>query len=194
MPSDAMVARLPLVDPEDLDPERAALHAEIVGGPRAADSGRSAIADDRGRLLGPFNAMLFNPDLGGPMQALGAAIRYRTSLGDDTREIAILVIAAALDSEFEWFAHEPLARAAGVSDETIAAIADGREPAGLGAGDAAVYRGTRALVAGGDLDDAHYAELHAELGTTGCVELVALVGYYRMLALLLRTFRVSTPG
>lgn len=191
---DNTVGRLPALEPDDLDPARAALYAEIVGGPRAADRGGSTIADDRGRLRGPFNAMLFNPEMGGPMQALGAAIRYRTSLTDVRREMAILIVAATQDSSYEWFAHEPHARAAGLSGEVISAIAAGREPRGLDSGDTIVYRATRSLVAEGDLNDATFSELCDELGTTGCVELVALVGYYRMLALALRVFRVPVPA
>jgi 4-carboxymuconolactone decarboxylase len=193
MPGHPADERLPRLEPDELGPRQAALRAEITGGPRAADSGRSPVADERGRLLGPFNAMLFNPDVGGPMQALGAAIRYRTSLGDRRREIAILVVAASLDSAFERFAHEPLARAAGLSEETIAGIARGAGAVGLSGGDAVVHRAARALAEGGDLDDGQYAELRAEVGTTGCVELVALIGYYRMLALMLRVFRVPAP-
>lgn len=191
---DAVDGRLPALDPSELEPARAALYGEITGGPRAADSGRSPLTDERGRLLGPFNAMLFNPSVGAQLQGLGAAIRYQTSLGDSTRELAILVVAAVLDSDFEWFAHERLARAAGVSEETIQAIAAGRTPVGLGDRDEAVLWGARTLVTDGDLSDAQYAELTAQFGTTGCVELVVLVGYYRMLALMLRAFRVPAPG
>jgi 4-carboxymuconolactone decarboxylase len=138
--------------------------------------------------------MLFNPEMGDPMQALGAAIRYRTSLEDGSRELAILVVAAMLDSAFEWFAHEPLARAAGVTEETISAIAEGRDPPDLDARDATIYEAVRTLVSDGDLSDVHYTELSAQLGPTGCVEVVGLVGYYRMLALILRAFRVPVPG
>jgi 4-carboxymuconolactone decarboxylase len=167
------------------------LYAAITGGPRAADRGRSPITDDEGHLLGPFNAMLYNPALGDPMQGLGAAIRYRTSLDAATREVAILVVAATLDSAFEWFAHERLARAADVSEETIARIANGREPDG---DDALTYRAARELIADGDLCDERFAEVEERFGATGCVELVVLIGYYRMLALVLRTFRVSAPS
>lgn len=170
------------------------LYAEITSGARAADQSRSPITDDHGRLVGPFNAMLVNPAVGGPMQALGAAIRYRTSLSEKYREIATLVVAAMLDCGFERFAHEPLARAAGVSDETIDAIAAGCRPTDLDPGAGLVLRSTQSLVERGDLGDAEFLELQAALGTAGCVELVALVGYYRMLALLLATFRVSIPG
>jgi 4-carboxymuconolactone decarboxylase len=183
--------RLDALVPEQLEGPQAQLYAAITGGPRAADSGRSPIVDDEGRLLGPFNAMLYNPALGEPMQGLGAAIRYRTSLEAATREVAILAVAATLDSEFEWYAHERLARGAGVSEETIARIAAGREPDGEAA---LPYRAARELIGEGDLSDALYAEVQQRFGTTGCVELVVLIGYYRMLALVLRTFRVSTPS
>lgn len=186
--------RLPLLDPVALTPPQAALHAKITGGPRAADRARSPITDRGGRLLGPFSAMIVNPAIGDPMQALGAAIRYSTSLRDDHREIATLLVAAELDSPFEWLAHERLARAAGVSESTLVAIATGNEPEGLDHETATVYGSTRSLLASGDLNDAEYEGTRRVLGTTGTVELVSLVGYYRMLALLLRTFRVQTPA
>jgi 4-carboxymuconolactone decarboxylase len=191
MTTEGSPPRLDALAPEQLDGAQAELYAAITGGPRAADRGRSPIVDDEGRLLGPFNAMLYNPALGDPMQGLGAAIRYRTSLDAATREVAILAVAATLDSPFEWYAHERLARGAGVSEETIARIAAGREPDGE---QALPYRAARELIAEGDLSDARFAEVAERFGTTGCVELVVLVGYYRMLALMLRTFRVSAPS
>lgn len=183
--------RLSALAPGQLDGAQAELYATITGGPRAADRGRSPITDGDGHLLGPFNAMLYNPALGDPMQGLGAAIRYRTSLDAVTREIAILTVAATLDSEFEWFAHERLARAAGVSGETIARIAAGREPDG---DQGLPYHAARELITDGDLSDVRFAEVEQRFGATGCVELVVLIGYYRMLALVLRTFRVSAPS
>jgi 4-carboxymuconolactone decarboxylase len=183
--------RLDSLTPDQLDSAQAELYGAITGGPRAADRGRSPITDEAGRLLGPFNAMLYNPALGDPMQGLGAAIRYHTSLDAPTREVAILTVAATLDSEFEWFAHERLARGAGVSDETIARIAAGREPDGEAA---LIHRAARELIVDGDLSEARFAEVEERFGVTGCVELVVLIGYYRMLALVLRTFRVSAPS
>jgi hydroxypyruvate isomerase len=186
-------ARLPLLEPEELTAAQSALHAKITGGPRAADSARSPITDARGRLIGPFSTMIVNPELGDPMQGLGAAIRYRTSFDDAEREIAILTVAVALESSFEWFAHEALARAAGVDAEVLASLSAGIDPYGLSSRASVIYRSTKALLSAGDLDDAQFAELRSVVGTDGSVELVTLVGYYTMLALLLRTFRVLTP-
>jgi AhpD family alkylhydroperoxidase len=183
--------RLQALSQAELDAAQTELYAAITGGPRAADRDRSPIVDEAGHLMGPFNAMLYNPELGQPMQALGASIRYRTSLDAATREIAVLAVAATLDSEFEWYAHERLARGADVTEETIARIADGRAPDGE---DALAYVSVRELLRDGDLSDERFAQLEERFGTTGCVELVVLVGYYRMLALVLGTFRVGAPA
>lgn len=189
----AKAGRLPSLEPGQLTDTQSALHGRIIGGPRAAESARSPIADTAGRLRGPFNAMLFNPEVGEPLQALGAALRYQTSLSDRVREIATLVVATALDSEFERWAHEPLARAAGVGDDAITAIAAGRLPGGLDATEKAVWTATHALVRESDLSDGAFAALETAVGAVGCVEVVTLVGYYRLLALMLRAFRVPVP-
>jgi hypothetical protein len=64
----------------------------------------------------------------------------------------------------------------------------------LGPFTALIYRAARELILDGDLSDGRFAEVEARFGTTGCVELVVLIGYYRMLALVLRSFRVSLPS
>ena len=56
-----------------------------------------------------------------------------------------------------------------------------------------VARTVAALLTRGDLDDAEYREAVGHLGTTGLFELLTLVGYYAMLALQLRVFRVPAP-
>jgi 4-carboxymuconolactone decarboxylase len=49
------------------------------------------------------------------------------------------------------------------------------------------------LLRTGDLSDRAWAELLAAHGTAAAVELVTLVGYYRMVALQLRVLRVPVP-
>jgi 4-carboxymuconolactone decarboxylase len=66
------MTRLPAFDPGRLDPEARAVYRRITAGPRGASA-----VDADGRLVGPFNAMLLSPALGGPLQELGAAVRYR---------------------------------------------------------------------------------------------------------------------
>jgi len=186
-------ARIPKLEPASLDEEQRSLYDEIAGGRRAQGPQRFLLADEQGRLEGPFNAFLLQPRLGSALQALGVAVRYDTGLDDRCREIAILVVAAHWKSAFEWYAHEALGRSAGLGDAELAAVRDGRHGE-LAGREAVVARTVATLAARGDLDDAEYREAVGEVGESGLFELLTLVGYYAALALQLRVFRVPAPG
>jgi len=185
-------ARLPRFEPPALDAEQRALYDAIAGGRRAQGPQLFLLADADGRLEGPFNAFLLQPRLGSALQALGASVRYDTGLDDRCREIAILVVAAHWRSDFEWYAHEAVGRAAGLGDGELAALRDGRH-AELAGRESVVARTAAALVVRGDLDDDEYGEAVACIGPAGLFELLTLVGYYATLALQLRVFRVPAP-
>jgi 4-carboxymuconolactone decarboxylase len=167
-------ARIPKLDPASLDDEQRSLYDAIAGGRRAQGPQLFRLADHGGRLEGPFNAFLLQPRLGSALQAL------------------ILVVAAHWQSAFEQYAHEAVARSAGLGDAELAALRDGR-PGELAGREATVARTAAALAARGDLDDAEYREAVGEVGTEGLFELLTLVGYYATLALQLRVFRVPAP-
>ena len=187
------MARLEVLTPSRLSPGQRELYDEIAGGPRAAGPQLFALTDDAGGLNGPFNAMLYAPGVGHALQALGAAVRYRTELSDRVREIAVLAVAAAWQCDFEMRAHEAIARAAGVTEAEINALrmcgelllSDDLERASLAV--------VRALLLRADLDEVEYSAARDRLGEPALVELSTLVGYYSMLALQLRIFRVATP-
>ena len=212
--------RIPKLEPSALDDDQRSLYDAIAGGRRAQGPQLFRLADSQGRLEGPFNAFLLQPRLGSALQALGSSVRYETGLDDRCREIAILVVAAHWRSDFEWYAHEAVARSAGLGDPELAAVRNAGlgdidpEPAavrdaGLGAPELAAVRDGRhsalagreavvartvaALAARGDLDDAEYREAVSQVGTAGVFELLTLVGYYATLALQLRVFRVPAP-
>ncbi|MFC5820811.1 carboxymuconolactone decarboxylase family protein [Nonomuraea harbinensis] len=173
--------RLRPMPPAQLDADARALYDRINAGPRGA-----SMLDDQGALVGPFNAMLLSPALGDPLQELGAAIRYRSSLTDRCRELAILIVAAHWSSTFELQVHEKIATGLGFTDAQLAAVRTG-EPLSLeDPEEAAVLRVTRALVTNGDLDDEEYTLLPEP----ALFELTTLTGYYATLALQLRVFRV----
>ncbi|HEX3648942.1 MAG TPA: carboxymuconolactone decarboxylase family protein, partial [Pseudonocardiaceae bacterium] len=86
--------RIPRLPPAELDDEQQRLYASITDGPRARNA--FGMVDGNGALGGPFNAMLLHPPIGDPLQRLGAAIRYGSTLSDRAREMAILMVAAAV--------------------------------------------------------------------------------------------------
>ena len=185
-------ARIPKLEPACLDDEQRSLYDAIAGGRRAQGPQLFRLVDENGRLEGPFNAFLLQPRLGSALQALGSSVRYDTGLDDRCREIAILVVAAHWRSDFEWYAHEAVARSAGLDDAELAAVRQGRHAALTGP-EAVVARTVNALVVRGDLDDAEYLEAAEAVGPAGLFELLTLVGYYATLALQLRVFRVPAP-
>ncbi|MFJ3670585.1 carboxymuconolactone decarboxylase family protein [Streptomyces sp. NPDC090106] len=181
--------RLSRLRPDELDDEQATLYAEITAGPRAG--GPFALTDAEGRLEGPFNAMLFSPDLGRSLQDLGAAVRYRTELTPRVREIAVLVVAQVRDSAFERQAHERAGAAAGLTEDELAALREGRDPRLGDAVEHAAWWFTRALARyNGTVDDVAYEAARSALGERALFELSTLVGYYATLALQLRLFKV----
>jgi 4-carboxymuconolactone decarboxylase len=207
-------ARIPKLAPSALDDEQRALYDAITGGRRAQGPQLFRLTDSEGHLEGPFNAFLLQPRLGSALQALGSSVRYDTGLDDRCREIAILVVAAHWASDFEWYAHEAIARSVGLADADLAAIRDGRYAGQAGVRDghhaeraadrdardtvmaereALVARTVAALLTRGDLEDAEYREAVEHLGPAGLFELLTLVGYYATLALQLRVFRVPAP-
>ena len=98
-------SRIKALTPAELNVEQQALYDSIVTGPRAQGPQLFALQDDEGRLNGPFGLMLHVPGLGSALQELGSAVRYRTAMTARIREIAILTVAAATESEFERYAH-----------------------------------------------------------------------------------------
>ncbi|MFJ7213103.1 carboxymuconolactone decarboxylase family protein [Amycolatopsis sp. NPDC098790] len=181
------MTRLPGLTPADLTDDQRELYDAIASGLRAG--GPFPLTDAAGALTGPFNAMLFAPPAGQALQRLGAAVRYETALGDRVRELAILAVADHWDCAFERYAHEPAARAAGVTDAQLAAHS---LPDDLPDVEAAALRFVHALLEG-DVDDATYDEVVPTIGNRVAVELTTLVGYYATLALQLRVFRVTVP-
>ena len=188
-----MPERLPLLRPDDLTPAQRTLYDKLTTGKRAGGPRAFPLTDEEGRLQGPFNGMLLSPELGDALQQVGATIRYAGTLTARQRELATLTVAAAESSSYEWAAHSHLASTAGLTDPQIEAI---RTDAPLTLDDpteAAVLTAARELVRTGDLSDATFATTRDALGLTTLYEVITLVGYYRLLALQLRTFGVTAP-
>jgi alkylhydroperoxidase/carboxymuconolactone decarboxylase family protein YurZ len=195
---------LPWPEPGDLDPAARSVYDAIARGPRAHGPRHFRLTDADGRLEGPFNAMVTAPAVGHALQALGAALRYGGELSDRSREVAILAVAVALRSDFEWYAHAPIARSVGLSDADLGIIAadaalaaslpeaSGAEPT-LSAEELVVLDASRALLRTDTLPDDLLDSVLGTLGNRGLVELVVLVGYYRTLSTCMHACRTPLP-
>ena len=187
-----MLRRTDSLLPDQMDPDQTKLYEAITQGTRAQGPQHFALADEQGRLNGPFGDFLLSPSVGMALQALGAALRYETELSGRARELAILAVAARHRSTFERDAHEAIARALGFTRDELEAIR--RE-------DMTPFEGVEVLVGrtvlallDGDLDEPSWQAAESMLGQRAVFELVTLVGYYSTLALQLRVFRVDSAG
>lgn len=180
--------RIPAIDTRGLGPEQRSLYDAVVGGPRGSGPQHFSLVDSDGRLVGPFNAMLLQPSIGKPLQALGSALRFDSTFTPRERELAILVVAGHWGSSFESDSHTAVAKSIGLSDSEIeaaiaadpSAISDERE--------AAVISTVRDLVRNWTLSDEEWAASVSSVGREVLFELTTLVGYYSLLALQLRVF------
>lgn len=176
--------------PARLEGEALELYEQITTGPRASGPQHFPLTRADGSLTGPFDAFLLNPRLGKALQAVGAAIRYEGSLTPRAREIAILTVAAAWDSDFERDAHEAVGRSVGLTEDELQAIRERRTPQVDDPVERVCAEVALALT-DGDVGDNLWSTAAEALDVPVIFELTTLVGYYATLALQLRVFRVS---
>jgi 4-carboxymuconolactone decarboxylase len=181
------VTRLPGLRREDLEGERLAVYESVC-----RVRGNETLDEDGG-LVGPFNALVYAPEIGGRMLDLLNALNSRTSLGMRTTELVILTVGAHWKAEFEWWAHARRALECGLPAPVIDAIGSERTPDFESPEDGVVYSLARQLVETGRIDDATYAAGERVLGRAGVVELVSLSGYYTLISFLLNSFDVQLP-
>lgn len=187
-----MSRRLASLTPDELTEAQRVVYDGITGGDRLKGTQHFPVVAQDGSLTGPFGIMLHAPGVGDVLQQLGAAIRYRTGLSARVREIGILLVGSSMRSEYEWWAHERVARALGFSDAELEQLSRGvfcsSDPTEQAAADL-----TLALLGGGPVGQAEYERYADVLGAESIIELTTLVGYYRTLAQLMAVFDTEIP-
>lgn len=173
--------RLPELTRDDLDTPQRELYDVFVNGPRQRQASFFAVADTEGVLSGPYRAMLLSPSVGSPMERLGRAIRFESCLPDRLREIAILTVACVNDCALEWNAHEGMALASGIPEQTVMSLR-GSQPVFLDDTDALVHRFVRELLIDHRVDDETFGAVEQGWGRDGVFELIACAGYYQLIA------------
>ncbi|MCO8276721.1 carboxymuconolactone decarboxylase family protein [Actinoplanes sp. TRM 88003] len=186
--------RIDDVDPATMTGEQRALYDIYTSGKRVAPNSPFTLVGPDGRLLGPPAIWIINPAFGRPLQQIGSAVRYGSQIPTRAREIAILLVGHHHKSAFELYAHERAGAAAGLTDDDLAALADGKEPVGLSDIEAVVFRTTVRILEAGTVTDVEFREAAALLTEEGLLELTTIVGYYNMVAWQLAVFDVQPPA
>jgi len=173
------MARLP--DPTgSLSPTAQALYDELVG--------------QRGRIDGMYRSLLNHPELARRVSDLGTFLRFGAgALPAAVRELVILWLARQVGAAYEWVKHEAPARAAGLSDMVIAALRAGAEPLDLDETQQGALVVARCVLACRSIPQDLQETLIGLVGMEGVIELVVLVGFYRMIAGVIFAFDVLLP-
>jgi 4-carboxymuconolactone decarboxylase len=149
------------------------------------------IAGPRGAVVAPFVPLLRSPELAGHVQRLGAHVRYRSSIGVRLTELTILVTASEWQQPVEWAIHAPIAEREGVPRAVIDALSRRERPAPMADDEAAVYDACIELHRERRIADATWARALALFGEQGVVDLIAVNGYYAMLAMVMNGARTK---
>jgi 4-carboxymuconolactone decarboxylase len=180
-------SRLPYLRRDDLDSDGLRVWDGVTG------SRGDGLVNAEGGLIGPFNAFLHAPGVGRRLSALGAAVRFETSLSRRVSELVIITVGARWQAEFEWWAHVPMAREHGVPEAVIEAIARGEDPPLQAADEQAAYAVARQLTTAGQVSQDAYDAAQRLFGDAGMVELISLCGYYTLISFLLNGCGVPLP-
>lgn len=151
------------------------------------------ISARRGAIRGPFAPLMHHPALAERVADLGEFLRFDSTLPGDVRELAILIVARTVGQPYEWFAHEPIARREGLPEDVIARVRSRQDLAGLPPRYSRAARVVQHVLAFESVPQALQDEVRGEFELTGLIELVALVGHYRLIAGVLFAFAVPLP-
>jgi len=172
------MAEIPL---DKMTPAQRTVADAIMSGPRKG-------------MNGPFNAWLRSPELADRLQKVGEYVRFNTSLDKRLNEMAIIMTAQHWGSQYEWYAHAPLAIKAGLDPAIVAAVGAGRKPDNMKDDEAIVWEFTTQLRRDHGVDDAIYAKAVEKFGEPGVMDLVAVNGYYDVVSMTLNVAHVAPPA
>ena len=164
--------------------------------PGAPDDGPTAdlVRARRGGTLSALDRLLLHsPPVAEGWNALLGALRSGTTLPADLRELVVLRVAVLNDAAFEWAAHEPIARRAGLTDLHLRVLRAGTDEPVWSPAQAAVLAFTDASTRAVAVPDAVFAAVQRHLDQRQVVELCALVAGYAMVSRFLVALQVPPP-
>jgi alkylhydroperoxidase family enzyme len=132
------------------------------------------------------------PDLLAPFLGWAAALALQGVLAHRDHELLALRAAWRCGSDFEWAEHVEYARAAGLDDVDISAVAQTSLTAWAGR-DAALLRAADELIASADVSDSTWRELAAHFDRPALVEILFVVGQYTMLSMVANAAGIDAP-
>lgn len=177
--------RLPLPKRDELDDDGKKVFDRLTSSRRRVLAG----------LWGPTAIRLHCPALAEKASALSQYLRYESGFSGRIRELAILVTAREMNSQFEWAAHEPKALEEGISQDIIDVIKYRKDVGGMPETEAVIIQFGRQMFGQKKVDPETFARGLKIFGSKDLVVLVSLMTHYSATAALLCAFDMQLgPG
>jgi 4-carboxymuconolactone decarboxylase len=165
---------------------------------KLTDAQKAAVAEFTkargGQLSGPFVPLLRSPEVLSRARAMGDYLRFKSVLPPRLSEFVILLTAREWTQNYEWDAHAALALKAGVRQEIVQAIAEGRRPAAMTDEEEILYDLCTELFRHRSVSDPTYARAVGKFGEQGVIDTLGICGYYTLLAMVMNTARTPLPS
>jgi len=169
--------RLPPIPSDQMTPAQKALMDKVTSG------------QIQGGTRGPLSVLLRSPITDEGIVRYGEYIRFHSTLPAKLSELAYLIVARHWTSQFPFAVHHKSGAAAGLSEATIAAIAEGKHPAPMPKDEVVVYDFVTALLKTTQISDANFYAAKELLGERNLVELLGALGYFQIVSMVLNTDR-----
>lgn len=142
--------------------------------------------------LSIFQVLLNHPPLARAINDLLATMLWHGALDARLRELAIMRIGWLTACDYEWTQHWRVASRLGVPDHDLLGVRDWPNHAGFGPAERAVLAATDDVVRDGAVSAASWAACEREFNgdTTILVELVTVIGAWRMVSSILQSLEV----
>jgi 4-carboxymuconolactone decarboxylase len=172
--------RMPPLPPGKMTDAQRKAAQEMIAGPRKG-------------VKGPFVPLLRSPELMDRLQKVGEYLRFRSSLEPRISEFIMLVVSREWTQHFEWFVHVPLGRKAGISEETIAALAEGRRPAGMSEHEEVAYDFCEELLRTKGVSETTYRRTVTKFGENGVIDMIGVAGYFTTVSMVMNVAHSPPP-
>ena len=153
----------------------------------------AVMSGPRKHMGGPFSALLRSPELMNRVQKVGEYLRFLCPLDKRLGEFAAIISARHYDQQFEWWAHYRQAVEAGLKREVADAVGEGRRPTGMAADEEILYDFLTEALRNNGVCDTTYARTVSHYGEQALVDILAVAGYYGLLALVMNVARTPVP-
>ena len=172
------MARLDPIPYDNLTPEQKSVHAKLLS--------------TRKQVTGPFAIWLRTPNVAFTADEFMNSLRRDGKLDKRLYELIVLIVTRHWSAHYAWAQHEPLAAAAGLSSDVIAAIREKRKPAFSKPDEQLLYDMAKELLDTMALGAATYERMIKQFGVESTIEAISVTGFYGMVSMVLKGFDVPT--